>query len=182
MVATDRIASFAAFRFTAGVASKPTGELIMLTRLRMEPKATPFLQYEFIITGQKEAAVAEILFGLHPTLLQTLVAEAVVRRIQSDPELMEKFLAAGTENGEFVLGPPRNTPAGLSFPFKFFLATPNPVSKSEAVRRLRAANHGSEADALARWTNANGNDWGWDGWVRVTYPEFVRLIWPPGGT
>src|SRR3990172_2821571 len=142
----------------------------MLKRLRAEPKEKPFLQVEFILTDQEEATVAEILFTLHPNVLQTRVAEAFVRKIQSDPELMKKFLAAGTEDGEFVLGQPRKTAAGLVFPFKFYIK-PSHVSKGEAVRRLRAANHGSQADALEQWTDANGNDWGWDGWARVTYPE-----------
>ncbi len=41
---------------------------------------------------------------------------------------------------------------------------PNPVTKDEAVRRLRAAGFTQEADDLETWRDANGNNWGWDGW------------------
>ena len=34
-----------------------------------------------------------------------------------------------------------------------------------------------EAQELEQWTDANGRNWGWDGWVRGTYPQLVPTIW-----
>jgi hypothetical protein len=55
---------------------------------------------------------------------------------------------------------------------------PDPVTKDEAVRRLRAASFTYEADELESWRDANGNNWGWDGWIRTTHPHVVATIWP----
>jgi hypothetical protein len=52
------------------------------------------------------------------------------------------------------------------------------VEKEMAVRRLRDAGLAHEAEALERWRDANGNNWGWDGWVRGAHPEVVDVIWP----
>jgi len=53
------------------------------------------------------------------------------------------------------------------------------VTKAEAVRRLRQAGFVEEAVALDQWRDTNGNNWGWDGWVRGAYPDVVDTIWPP---
>jgi hypothetical protein len=54
---------------------------------------------------------------------------------------------------------------------------PHSVTKGEAVRRLRAARLTQEADELEAWRDANGNNWGWDGWIRGTHPHVVAMIW-----
>ena len=53
-----------------------------------------------------------------------------------------------------------------------------PVEKDEAVRRLREAAFNHEAEELDQWRNANGNNGGWDGWIRGAHPELVDVIWP----
>jgi hypothetical protein len=55
---------------------------------------------------------------------------------------------------------------------------PDPVTKEEAIRRLRAARFMQEADQLAAWRDANGNNRGWDGWIRGAHPHVVETIWP----
>jgi hypothetical protein len=52
------------------------------------------------------------------------------------------------------------------------------VTKNEAIRRLRNAGFAQEANELENWRDANGNNWGWDGWIRGTHPHVVRIIWP----
>jgi hypothetical protein len=51
------------------------------------------------------------------------------------------------------------------------------ITKDEAVRRLRSAGYTSEADELEAWRDMNGNNWGWDGWIRGQYPHVVPAIW-----
>jgi len=51
------------------------------------------------------------------------------------------------------------------------------VTKAEAIRRLRAAGFAMEADQLDAWRDANGNNWGWDGWIRRSQPHVVPTIW-----
>lgn len=55
---------------------------------------------------------------------------------------------------------------------------PNPVTKDEAVRRLRAAGFTQEADDLEAWRDSKGNNWGWDGWIRGAHRQAVARIWP----
>jgi|HubBroStandDraft_2_1064218.scaffolds.fasta_scaffold242801_2 hypothetical protein len=52
------------------------------------------------------------------------------------------------------------------------------VQKDEALRRLRSGGYGIEADELERWRDANGNNWGWDGWIRKAHPHVVGTVWP----
>ncbi len=52
------------------------------------------------------------------------------------------------------------------------------VTKDEAVCRLRAAGYADEANELDVWRDVNGNNWGWDGWIRGAYPGVVATIWP----
>ncbi|MEP0426769.1 hypothetical protein [Rhodopirellula bahusiensis] len=52
------------------------------------------------------------------------------------------------------------------------------VTKEEAIRRLRAAGFDNEANDLEAWRDANGNNWGWDGWIRGEHPHVVATIWP----
>jgi hypothetical protein len=54
---------------------------------------------------------------------------------------------------------------------------PNPITKEKAVRRLRAARFTQEADELEAWRDTNGNNWGWDGWIRGAQPHVVATIW-----
>ncbi|MCY2936095.1 MAG: hypothetical protein NT172_18265 [Planctomycetota bacterium] len=54
----------------------------------------------------------------------------------------------------------------------------NRVSKGKAVQRLLNAGYQQEANELAIWRDANGNNLGWDGWVRRAYPHVVDTIWP----
>jgi hypothetical protein len=51
-----------------------------------------------------------------------------------------------------------------------------PVTKSEAIRRLRDAGLHQKADELRDWRSRSGNNWGWDGWVRKQ-PSLVPVIW-----
>jgi hypothetical protein len=53
---------------------------------------------------------------------------------------------------------------------------PNSITKDEAVWRLRAARFTQEADELEAWHD--GNNWGWDGWIRGAHPHVVATIWP----
>jgi hypothetical protein len=55
--------------------------------------------------------------------------------------------------------------------------SPMRVKKDEAVRRLRAAGFNQEAKQLDTWRDVNGNNWGWDGWVRKALPHIVATIW-----
>jgi hypothetical protein len=98
----------------------------MLRRIRREPREKPFLTSSFVIADQKEAMAAQMLFGLQPTLLEARIAHEVVRRIQGDRDLMREFVSLGTESGEFLLGEPKMTSAGLEFPFQFYVARPRP--------------------------------------------------------
>lgn len=52
------------------------------------------------------------------------------------------------------------------------------VTKAEAIRRLRAAGFTIEADQLDAYRDKNGNNWGWDGWIRRSQPHVVNTIWP----
>lgn len=52
------------------------------------------------------------------------------------------------------------------------------VSKDEAVIRLRSAGMTQEAEELDRWRDANGRNWGWDGWIRRAHPQAISTIWP----
>lgn len=54
------------------------------------------------------------------------------------------------------------------------------VSKEEAVKRLAAAGFGADSERLASWRNKNGNNWGWDGWVRGNLAHHVDRIWLTG--
>jgi hypothetical protein len=53
-----------------------------------------------------------------------------------------------------------------------------PVTKEQAVERLRVAGFSNEASELAQWRDSNGNNWGWDGWIRTTHPHVVATILP----
>lgn len=53
----------------------------------------------------------------------------------------------------------------------------DPVTKDEAVRRLRAAGFTQEADELEAWRDANSSNSGWDGWIRGAHPHVVKTIW-----
>ncbi len=52
------------------------------------------------------------------------------------------------------------------------------VTKEKAISRLRDAGLTKEADALKTWRDRNGNNWGWDGWIRRAHPHVVSKIWP----
>ena len=47
------------------------------------------------------------------------------------------------------------------------------ITKGEAIRRLRSAGSGHEADTLEEWRNKPGSNGGWDGWVRKAFPHVV---------
>jgi hypothetical protein len=51
------------------------------------------------------------------------------------------------------------------------------VAKEDALRRLRDAGLHQEADELDAWRDVNGNNWGWDGWIRGKHPHVVAVIW-----
>lgn len=51
------------------------------------------------------------------------------------------------------------------------------ITKDEAVRRLHVAGHSAIADELEVWRDANGNNWGWDGWIRGQHPHVVATVW-----
>lgn len=52
------------------------------------------------------------------------------------------------------------------------------VTKEDAVQRLIDAGFQKEANELGDWRDSNGNNWGWDGWIRGSHPHVVALIWP----
>jgi hypothetical protein len=52
------------------------------------------------------------------------------------------------------------------------------VSKDDAVRRLRDAGHENEANELDSWQNTQGNNQGWDGHMRATWPNLQTVVWP----
>jgi hypothetical protein len=52
-----------------------------------------------------------------------------------------------------------------------------PVTKEEAIRRLRTAGYRDIATELEHWRDLNGNNLGWDGWIRKAYPIVVVVIW-----
>ncbi len=52
------------------------------------------------------------------------------------------------------------------------------VTKQVAIQRLRAAGHYDVAKELDAWRDANGNNWGWDGWIRGAHPHVISVIWP----
>lgn len=51
------------------------------------------------------------------------------------------------------------------------------VPKHEAIRRLRVAGYEDIANELEHWRDHNGNNLGWDGWIRGAYPIVVDVIW-----
>jgi|GEM_PF-3150393 len=51
------------------------------------------------------------------------------------------------------------------------------ISKDEAIRRLRNAGYAEIANELEKWRDTNGNNWGWDGWIRGAYPVVIDVIW-----
>lgn len=51
------------------------------------------------------------------------------------------------------------------------------ITKAKAVRRLRHAGFVQEAKDLDTWRDVNGNNWGWDGWVRGQFPHVIATIW-----
>lgn len=51
------------------------------------------------------------------------------------------------------------------------------VQKDEAMRRLHAAGLNEIANELDAWRDINGNNWGWDGWIRSAHPDAVAIIW-----
>lgn len=53
-----------------------------------------------------------------------------------------------------------------------------PVSKDEAVQRLKDAGYEGVANELKNWRDLNGNNLGWDGWIRGAYPVVNDVIWP----
>lgn len=53
-----------------------------------------------------------------------------------------------------------------------------PVSKDEAVQRLKDAGYEGVANELKNWRDLNGNNLGWDGWIRGAYPVVIDVIWP----
>ncbi len=59
-----------------------------------------------------------------------------------------------------------------------FLDYSTMVQKDEAVRRLRTAELNEIANELEAWRDINGNNWGWDGWIRSAHPNAVAIIWP----
>lgn len=52
------------------------------------------------------------------------------------------------------------------------------VTKEDAVQRLIDAGFEQEANELEAWRDSNGNNWGWDGWIRGSHPHVVAVIWP----
>lgn len=51
------------------------------------------------------------------------------------------------------------------------------ITKDEAVRLLRNAGFAQEANELDAWRDVNGNNLGWDGWIRRQFPHLVATIW-----
>lgn len=56
------------------------------------------------------------------------------------------------------------------------------VPKEEAIRRLRAAGYQDIANELEKWRDTNGDNWGWDGWIRGAYPIVIDVIWKQANT
>jgi len=52
------------------------------------------------------------------------------------------------------------------------------VTKDAAIQRLINAGFQQEANELHAWRDMNGNNWGWDGWIRRAHPHVVAAIWP----
>ena len=52
------------------------------------------------------------------------------------------------------------------------------VTKEDAVKLLLAVGLNQEANELNAWRDVNGNNWGWDGWIRGTHPHVIAVIWP----
>jgi hypothetical protein len=52
------------------------------------------------------------------------------------------------------------------------------TSKEEAINRLISAGHRAAAERLRQWRDRNGNNWGWDGYIRRAEPTLVPAIWP----
>lgn len=52
------------------------------------------------------------------------------------------------------------------------------VTKEDAIQRLLAARFVHESNELQEWLNNDGNNQGWDGWIRGAHPHVVATIWP----
>jgi hypothetical protein len=63
----------------------------------------------------------------------------------------------------------------LSFEWVFKMPT-----KQQAIEILQRIGHNIAANALENWRNTNGNNGGWDGWLRGAFPTLVGIIWPRG--
>lgn len=120
----------------------------MLNRLRVEPKTKSLLEGSLTLTDQADAAVAEVLFGLHPGMLFKLVGAEAIRMIQSDPELMKRFLAFGSDEGAFLLGAPKKTlKVGWSSPSS---STSSCRRRPHSPSEKRASSRGAVVDRPAR--------------------------------
>ena len=50
------------------------------------------------------------------------------------------------------------------------------VNKALAVQRLTNAGYPNVAETLHNFRNKIGNNWGWDGWFRGQFPQFVHIV------
>ena len=57
------------------------------------------------------------------------------------------------------------------------IARVEPVTRDDAIRRLREAGRGQEASELENYEDKNGQGLGWDGWIRGAHPDLVDVIW-----
>ena len=51
------------------------------------------------------------------------------------------------------------------------------MTKELALQRLLDAGFVQEANELESWRDKNGNNWGWDGWIRKAHPHIISTIW-----
>ncbi len=52
------------------------------------------------------------------------------------------------------------------------------MTKAEAIQALEAAGHVDTAHRLDAWRDKDGNNLGWDGWLRGEFPEVVAHVFP----
>ncbi len=50
------------------------------------------------------------------------------------------------------------------------------MRKSEAVAKLAGLGWTGPARKLSQWRSCTGTDQGWDGWMRLAYPDLAHLV------
>jgi hypothetical protein len=52
------------------------------------------------------------------------------------------------------------------------------MTKAQAIQGLRQAGFPQVAAVLDGYRDVNGNNWGWDGWIRGHFPGVVATVFP----